>query len=144
MKDKIKFEIGSKYFFRNLPGYVSKDTDILVIMDSWMIGRTNVLNMKRDGEDIFFYKDMNKEEFINDTLNSKVPMRVGKFLNKEFNEYLGFTIDDLKVFNELFNELDKEHLYEKRIYEYYIENNKFELTEEQLLDCYKVYKENKK
>ena len=64
-----------------------------------------------------------------DTLNSKVPMRVGKFLNKEFNEYLGFTIDDLKVFNELFNELDKEHLYEKRIYEYYIENNKFELTE---------------
>ena len=144
MKEKIKFNIGSRYFFENLEGYVSKDKDILVIMDRWPIYKTKVLNLKdKEGNDIFFYKDMSKEDFIRDTISSNVPMRVGKFLIKEFNEYIGFTIEDLKRLESIFNKLDKKHEYEKYIYKYYIDNNSFSLSEKQLLKCYDIYKNNK-
>lgn len=144
MKEKIKFDMGSRYFFENMKDYVPKDKDILVIMDNWKIPTTNVLNLKdKNGDDIFFYKDMTKDEFIKDTLESNVPMRAGKFLIKEFNEYLGFTIEDLKQLHNVFQNMDKKHIYEKYIYDFYIQNNKFELTKKQLNKCFKIYLENK-
>lgn len=141
MKQLKRFNIGSSYFFGNMSDYISKDKDILIIMDEWKIKDTNVLNLKdKNKNDVFFYKNLNKEDFIEDTLESNVPMRCGKFLIKEFCEYIGFTIDDLKKLDVLFNKMDKKHLYEKQIYEYFILNNKFEMSTEQIMDCYKIYK----
>ena len=141
MKEKLRFQIGSKYFFNEFKDYSSKDNDILIIMDSWKLSNTNVLNLKdKNGDDIFFYKDLDKENFIKDTLESNVPMKCGKFLIKEFCEYINFTIEDLKILETLFNKLDHKHQYEKKIYEFYIENNSFNLTKEQLKECYKIYK----
>ena len=144
MKEKKHFIIGSKYFFGKFDDYVPKDNDILVIMDKWKIKNTNVLNLKdKKGNDVFFYKDMNKEDFIKDTLESGVPMRCGKFLIKEFNEYIGFTVDDLKKLDEMFQHMDEKHLYEKYIYECFIKNNNFELNSEQLSKTFDIYKKNK-
>jgi len=140
MKEIASFNIGSKHFFENIEGYVQKDNDILVIMDDWKPTSTNVLNLKdKKGNDIFFYKNMCKEDFINDTLQSGVPMRCGKFLVKEFNEYIGFTIDDLKKLDKMFKQMDKKHSYEKHIYECFIKNNCFELEKKQLYECYEIY-----
>ena len=142
MKEIARFKIGSRYFFENFDDYVLKDKDILVIMDNWKLTRTNVLNLKdKNGNDVFFYKDMNKDEFIKDTLESGVPMRCGKFLIKEFNEYIGFTIDDLKKLDEMFQKMDEKHIYEKYIYECFIKNDKFELNSEQLAKSFDIYKE---
>ena len=125
--------------------YITKDKDILVIMDEWKLKKTNVLNLKdKNGNDVFFFKNMTKEEFIKDTLESNVPMRCGKFLIKEFSEYIGLTIQDLKKLESMFNNMDDKHQYEKQIYDYFILNNKFELTEEQLNYCYDVYKKERK
>lgn len=142
MKQIMKFKIGSRYFFEHMDDYVSNDNDWLYIMDEWNINGTNVLNIKdKKGNDCFFYKNMSKEDFINDTLESNVPMRCGKFLVKEFNEYINFTIDDLKKLDIMFKKMDEKHLYEKHIYDCYIKNGKFELTETQLNESFDIYKE---
>ena len=141
MKPIKEFTIGSSVFFSDFPDYKSHDVDKLCIMDRFIPKNTNVLNLKLNGKDVFFFRNMSKEEFIKDTLDSGVPMRVGKFLVPEFADYLGFTIEDLKQIGFLFDRLDNKHEYEKIIYSFYLDNNKFYLTSEQKNIAYKSYKE---
>ncbi len=141
MKPVQTFKIGSSYFFMDYEDYYQKDLDELCIMDKFPKHiESNVLNMRRDGKDIFFYKNMGKEDFIQETLDSNVPMKVGKFLIPEFAEYLGMTIEDLKALDPIFEVLDEKHSYEKTIYNAYLENNNFQLTPEQRDTAYKEYK----
>ena len=144
MKAIKTFEIGSKPFFSTIDGYVSKDIDKLHIMDTWKYLNTNVLRAKIGEKDNFFFKNMSKDEFIQDALDSKTPMRVGKFLVKDFAEYLGMNIEDLKRCEPLINELDNKHLYEKIIYESYIKNGDWTLTDKQLQKAYNTYKKYRK
>ena len=132
--------MGSSYFFDKFEDYKGKDLDELYIMDRFPFPRTNVLNMKKNGKDVFFYRDMDKVAFIEDTLKSRVPMRAGKFLIPEFSERLGMTIDDLKGLELLFEALDEKHSYEKVIYDAYVKNGGFWLTDEQLNEAYVEYK----
>ena len=142
MKPILSYEIGSSYFFKGYEDYKQKDSDELCIMDKFpeFIKNTNVLNMKKDGDDVFFYRDMGKDEFLKETLESKTPMKVGKFLIPEFSEHLGVTIEDLKILESLFDSLDEKHSYEKIIYNSYLENGGFWLTKEQLDVAYSDYK----
>ncbi len=141
MKPILTYKIGSSYFFKNYEDYLQKDNDELCIMDSFPdFIKTNVLNMKKDGDDVFFYRDMGKDEFLKETLESGVPMKVGKFLIPEFSEHLGVTIEDLKILESLFDSLDDKHSYEKIIYNAYLENGGFWLTKEQLDNAYSDYK----
>ena len=61
-----------------------------------------------------------------------------------YPEYKGITIDDLKLFEQAFNNIDERHTYEKIIYDAYIENNAFVLTDEQREKAYKAYKTTRK
>lgn len=67
-------------------------------------------------------------------------MIVGKFLIAEFNKEIRFTIDDLKKFEQIFDKMDEKHMYEKIIYDSYIENGDFYLTDLQRDKAYKEYK----
>lgn len=142
MKPKVSFLLGSSYFFKGFNDFKPKDRDELCIVDKFIKTKrpTNVLNMRFDGKDVFFFRDMTKEEFIQDTLESNVPMRVGKFLIPEFCQYINFTIDDLKKLAKLFNRLDAKHKYERLIYGFYLENRDFILTQDQLQKVYDEYK----
>lgn len=133
--------MGSSCFFSDIPGFKSKDVDELIIMDEWSVPGTNVLNcMNKDaGRDIFFFRNMSKNEFISDALQSRVPMRAGKFLVAEFAEYLGMTISDLKRLEPLFQRLDDKHTYEKVIFDAYILNGGWWLTDKQRMDAYQEY-----
>lgn len=137
-------KIGSWVFFKNMPNYVSKDVDEMVIQDKWLPKGINVLNFKKDKKDVFLWSPLTKEQFIEDTLNCKVPMRVGKFIVPEFCEYIGFEIKDYELLKPIFDKLDDKHKYEKVIMESYIENNSFTLTEDQLNKAYEVYKQARK
>ena len=139
MKAIKTFNIGSSVFFKECDGYVEKDKDELQIMDTFL-PKVNVLNLKDKGKDIFFWRNMDKEGFITDTLTSGVPMRAGKFLVKEFAEHLDMTIEDLKRLEPMFKKMDDKHTYEKIIYNAYIKNNGFYLTDEQRAEAYKEYK----
>lgn len=145
MKPIKTFKIGSNVFFDKFEDFTPKDIDELCIMDCFPFQNTNSLHVKGlHNKDAFFYKNMSKQEFIQDTLNSDLPMVVGKFIIPEFNEYLNITIDDLKQLKPIFDKIDTKHEYEKIIYNSYIENNGFYLTDEQLNSAYEKYKETHK
>lgn len=87
---------------------------------------------------------MTKDEFIDIDLKVNDALKIGKYLVPEFIEYIGLTINDLHKLKPLVNKLDIKHIYEKSIYDYYIQNNNFTLTNEQLETVYNIYKNNKK
>ena len=64
---------------------------------------------------------------------------MGKFLVKEFIDETKLTIEHLKRLQPLVEKLDDKHLYEKIIYDSYIINNDFYLTDQQLHLAYKEY-----
>ena len=67
---------------------------------------------------------------------------------KEKAEVLETDVDavelDVSLLKEHVSDIDERHTYEKVIYESYIKNNAFVLTDEQRNEAYKLYKENKK
>lgn len=139
MKTIKKIMIGSSVFFSEYEDYKSKDKDVIAIMDTF-IPHKNSLNMKIKGEDIFLYRNMNKQRFIQDAFSSGVPMRAGKFLVPEFAEYIGLDINDLRRLAPLFDQMDEAHKYEKIIFDAYVENGSFTLTDEQRNVAYEEYK----
>lgn len=133
--------MGSSYFFDRYDDYKIKDNDELHIVDEFIFPNRVCMNMKLfDGNDIFIFKNTDKQEYINDVYESGVNMKVGKFLIPEFNKYINFTIDDLKSLQPIFDNMDKKHTYERVIFESYLKNGDFFLTDEQRMEAYKEYK----
>lgn len=131
--------VGSKAFFSCYKDFKPKDTDYLQLIDTGDIF-TNFLQMHADNFCCFEYVRKSKEEMIHDALESKLGMNIGKFLVKEFIDEIGLTISDLKLLKPLIDILDDKHKYEKIIYDAYIENNDFILTDKQRSNAYKIYK----
>lgn len=142
MKAIKTFLIGSSYFFSSFPDYHRKDLDELHIMDAFPEG-VNVLHLFKGERDILLTRNMTKEEFIADALCSGVPMRAGKFLVREFAMSIGMTIGDLMLLKPCFDAMDDLHKYEKVIYNAYLENRGWWLTDKQLDDAYEVYKKHR-
>lgn len=136
------FIIGSRAFFSEMSDYQSKDVDKLAIIDSPAFG-TNIMNIRKDGNDTFFMYNYGKDKLIDICLEKNIPMAAGKFLVPEFAKYINLTIDDLKKLIPLFNKIDLKHSYEKIILNSYIANNDFILTDEQLNESYEIYKKYK-
>lgn len=143
MRPIYQFIIGSQVFFKDLEDFKPKDKDVLCIMDSFNF-KGNVLHSHLQGDDVFFFRNMDKDGFINDAIESNVPMRLGKFLVPEFATHIDLEINDLKKLSSLAENLDEAHKYEKIIYDSYLENNDFVLTEEQRLKAFKSYKDTRK
>ena len=143
MKPIKTFRIGSRVFFEGMEGFSPKDTDEMCIMDSFCFKSNSIHCNGLHGKDVFFFRNMTKEQFKEDVMKDKLPMAAGKFLVPEFVDYLGFTIEDLKEFEDKFNHIDDKHAYEKLIYDSYINNNGFFLTEQQRQEAYEKYKESK-
>ena len=131
--------MGSNYFFKRYKDFKSTDIDKIELVD------TNEFKEKRiirgQGKDYFYLKRKPKEQLIQDALKSNLPMVVGKFLIPEFNKQINFTIEDLPRLQPLIDKLDEKHKYEEIIYNAYIENKSFTLTEEQRDAAYRRYKE---
>lgn len=133
--------MGSSYFFDIYDDYKLKDNDELHIVDEFIFPNKVCMNMRLfDGNDIFIFKNTDKQEYINDVYESGVNMKVGKFLIPEFNKYINFTIDDLKSLQPIFDNMDEKHTYERVICESYLKNGDFFLTDEQRREAYKEYK----
>ena len=78
-------------------------------------------------------------ELIDITLFRNFPMEIGKFLVPEFIKEFKLSIDDLKRLEPIIIKLDDKHKYEEVIYNSYIENNAFYLTDKQLKNAYEIY-----
>ena len=88
------------------------------------------------GKDIKIKKRPTKDEIVKG--------KIANALTSAAKNHIVATIDDLKLFQSAFDNIDERHKYEKVIYEPYIKNNAFVLTDEQRNEAYKLYKENKK
>lgn len=134
-----KFLCGSRYFFSEYEDFSSKDTDMIELVETDEFKQIRQISTKKNC--LFqLKKHENKEEYIEWALRSKVPMVVGKFLIPEFVDAIGFTIEDLKRMEPLIKQLDAKHKYEAVIYNAYITNNSFTLTQKQRDMAYRSYK----
>lgn len=137
-----KFLIGSRYFFSCFDDFDSKDIDELEIIETDKFKYMRQLSGL--GKCLFQLKKYSsKEEYISYALTQSLGMVVGKFLVPEFCEAIGFTIEDLPRMQPLIDKLDDKHKYEKIIFDSYIKNGSFTLTNEQREEAYKNYKESR-
>jgi len=134
-----QYIIGSRSFFKDLPEYKPADIDLLIVTDNPKGFKVNRCQSGA-GKCIFEFKLMSAQEFIAYHLSLNFPLGVGKFLNPKFAKDIGLTIEQLKLLENDFNRLDNRHQYEKVIFEAYVENNAFRLTDEQLLKAFELYK----
>ena len=80
---------------------------------------------------------------IDNCIKSKDPIVVGKFLVPSVARDLGLTIDDLRRLEDTVSSLDELHTYEKIIFHAYLENNDFVLTEDQRVEAFNTYSNNR-
>ena len=140
MKILKKIKCGSSIFFSKFDDYKLKDIDWMIFADK-LPGDKPMWRVKIKDDDLMMFKHgTTKQQHIDMVFDTGVSLKIGKFLIPEFNEYIGFTIDELNQFSELIEQLDDKHKYEKIIYNAYIENASFTLTDEQLNKAYEEYK----
>lgn len=137
-----KFLMGSQYFFSCYEDFHSKDVDEIEIID------TNKFEQIRQltglGRCLFQLKRKNNvDDYISYALQSDLGMVVGKFLIPEFCEEIGLTISNLLQLQPLIDKLDDKHKYEEIIFNAYINNGSFTLTQSQRDEAYKSYKESR-
>jgi hypothetical protein len=137
-----KILMGSKYFFSCYPDFVGKDTDEIEIVDTTEFKHKRHL-LGKDRCLFVLKRQTTKDDYINLDLKSSVGMVVGKYLVPEFCNEIGFTVEDLPKVKPLLDRLDIKHLYEKIIYDSYIENGSFTLTDEQRDRAYKSYRQSR-
>ena len=130
--------VGSNVFFKDIEGFTSKDIDILEFVDN-PIDFKNVRQFKFPHKCVFQWRKMPIDELIDITLFRNFPMEIGKFLVPEFIKEFKLSIDDLKRLEPIIAKLDDKHKYEEVIYNAYLENNDFVLTDEQRQEAYRVY-----
>ena len=134
--------IGSKYFFSCYPDFKSKDIDELQIIDTTEFSQMRQITGQ--GRCLFQMKrHSSKEDYIEWANKSQLGMVIGKFLVPEFCQQIGFTVQDLPKLKVLIDRLDDKHKYEEIIYNSYLENGSFTLTDEQRDRAYKSYKDSR-
>ena len=130
--------VGSNVFFKDIEGFTSKDIDILEFIDN-PTDFKNVRQFKFLHKCVFQWRKMPVNELIDITLFRNFPMEIGKFLVPEFIKEFKLSIDDLKRLEPIISKLDDKHKYEEVIYNSYIKNNDFYLTDKQLKNAYEIY-----
>ena len=137
-----KFIIGSTYFFSCYPDFKSKDIDEIELIETNEFKEVRQLTGK--GECLFqLNKHSSKEPYIEFALKSDIGMVAGKFLIPEFCSAIGFEVADVPRLRPLMKKLDEKHRYEQIIFDSYIKNGSFVLTDEQRDRAYKSYKESR-
>ena len=139
-----KINIGSRVFFGEMPDYQENDCDVLFILDQWPEEITDTrFSCRKEKCDLFFMKEQTKEQYINDILQvEKVhASRVCFFLVPEIAQLIKLTIDDLKRVEPIVAMLkDTRHAWYYTLYESYIENDGFFLTDAQREKAYEEFK----
>lgn len=136
---KKKFLTGSKAFFSGIEGYSPKDTDWLVLTDE-ASGFSHYRQTSAPGKCLFEWKAKPKDELIGYAVSHpNPPMQAIKFLTPEFAEFIGLETKDLEALKPLFDIMDDKHKYAVSIFESYLENGTFTLTDEQRRKAYEIY-----
>lgn len=134
-----KILMGSTYFFSCYEDFHSKDIDEIELVDTdnfkWY------RQLSGQGKCLFQFRKLTcTQDYIDYALSCNCGMVVGKFLVPEFCSQIGLTIEQLPQLQPLIDRLDDKHKYEKIIYDSYIRNGSFTLTDGQREKAYQSYK----
>ena len=135
--------VGSQHFFSCYEDFCPHDRDEIELIETDKFLHSS---LKKEGKDCYIQirKWDTADQYINAASLSRLGLVVGKFLVPEFCEIIGMTIEELPKLQPLIDKLGPLHQYERIIYESYIENNSFTLTDEQRLAAYESYKQSRK
>lgn len=139
---------GSALFFSCYKDFTPHDIDLISIVepdDVLLHLQMHARLFPYKGIEIFLWKRTTKDEyleFLSIKKNQDIQLKGSfmSFLTPEFLKEIGFTIEDLKQLDFIIELLDDKHKYERLIYNYYIYNNDFYLTDDQRLTAYTEYK----
>ena len=143
-----QFIAGSRYFFENYYNdYIIHDTDYVVIDDELDVNYRHEYD-KETKTDYFIWKKHPPEWFVDNLIGKDgFALDVAKNLVPEVNEYLNFTMEHLKQVRPIVDKLEhhagSKYIYYKTIYDAYIENGSFALTDEQRLKAYDEYRKHR-
>lgn len=136
-----KFLTGSRAFFSCLADFRPKDTDWIVLDDAPK-GYQYYRQTSIPGKCLFEWRDMGADALIDYALqHPKPPMQVIKFLSPDFAKHIGLTMMQLTRLQPIIDALDAKHRYAAIIYDSYLQNGDFTLTDEQRDAAYQCYKE---
>ena len=131
------FLVGSRAFFAGMEGFQPSDRNILRLVSNPAYKAGKELTGRRTN--VFTYTRETAKQMIENTLASGKTIKVGKFLVPDVAHTLGLTITDLQKLQPLISRLGNKQSYQKIIFNAYIENNNFKLTQEQRQAAYEAY-----
>ena len=136
-----KFLTGSSAFFSCLAGFQPKDKDWIVLDDAPK-GYKHYRQTSTPGKCVFEWRAASADELIAYALDHPKPaMQIIKFLSPDFAAHIGLSIVQLQRLKPLVDALDPKHRYAAVIYDSYIENGDFTLTDSQREAAYQCYRE---
>ena len=141
-----KFIAGSFYFFKDMPDFELHDLDYVIITDEMFQDYHHIYWIEGGiGKDYFYWKKNTPEWHVKNLLaENAFALDIARVLIPGVSKELGFTTEHLKqvkpILNKLEGQFGNKYDYYKIIYEAYIENGDFILTDEQRLKAYTEYK----
>lgn len=136
-------QVGSRRFFGGLKDYQSDSNAFVQVIDAPK-GFSFVKETNLYGRHLFQWARLAPQEYVEYALKKGAPEQIGKFLVPEFCSEIGFTLSDLRQLEPLLDKLDEEHKYYRLIYNAYMANGDFTLTDEQRQAAYEEWRRNEK
>lgn len=139
MKDIL---VGSRSFFGSMPYFNSKDTDYVrfeKLPDGEIYQR--LVGWKTD---YFIFGTTDKEVLLDFIESTGDYLHVAPFLSPAVCKIIGFRPEELPRIEKYVKLVPPKYRYYEKIYNAYVENDDFYLTEEQRAAAYKVYREARK
>lgn len=134
-----KFLTGSRYYFDGIEGFNPHDTDYIIIVDKMKTVYNHVHN---NNTCYFYYRNSTLKNIVSYIIAKNTSLICASLLHKDFAEYIGLTITELKTNDKLmilFENMPIKWKYLHYVYKSYIENNGFYLTDEQRMHAYNLY-----
>ncbi|MCH5307629.1 MAG: hypothetical protein J1E37_06060 [Prevotella sp.] len=130
---------GSRAFFSGMEGFHPHDSDYIEIVEPKDVD-FYYKNCKKEGTDCIFQNVRRpKDKRIRWALKYENPMSLCNFLIPEFAREFNITIEDLETLRPMRDMLDRRHQYLGVIYDAYIANGDFTLTDEQRQTAFDEY-----
>ena len=122
---------GSRAFFSGIEGFMPKDNDIVMLVDPDQVSFQWMRQTSNGSTDLFEIVRRPKAELIDQAIEKAKPMAIARFLTPAFAQEIGLQPADLPLLQPMRDRLDKKHEYLGIIFDAYVKNQEFVLSDEQ-------------
>lgn len=131
---------GSRAFFSGLEGFHPHDMDVVVMVEKEDVKFEYLRQSAIQGyKCVFEVVRRPKQEIIDFAIKNCPPMVLCRFLTPDFAKEIGLEINDLMQLKSMYDSMDEKHKYLNKIFDAYIANKDFFLTDEQRQEAFKEY-----